>query len=778
MAGKAYRRPLGPDGRPVSHETARQMRDSRRDGGPATAPAAVPAATALLTLDSPQLLPAIPEAQLPVPVPAKRKGTPGLTWKAHLRPLVPFVWLGLIEGAAFGIRGLHPHWYTGLLWTVMAVAAAGIATLVHVLNRSARHTVLMVLAWAAGSAWLAVAVVWNPAGPHKLMQWGLILVALTVAFPGLFHNRRRPVEEPEEEVPDPRLEKFRARFCTSRPGAGHQHMVNALLYGLEDIDHGFRFCFRLDLANHSTVDDVMGMRKQIAKLFDVPAEQVTIEYLAGHRSEARGRIIILETRNAIDQVRRWDGESTYNPKTGAIQLGWFLDGIPAHWLLHKPKSGAAHGVLAGVTGSGKSHTIHVLAAGAGLATHCADCGPDFRCPVCNPQRINAIWMGDPQRQPFAVWRNRADLVAWGIEPCIELLHFGRDVARERAEEYGNEEWWDEHKGVKRMNKGRGYFDPSPTRPLITIIVDEWPMIVKYSEDTLRAQQAITAAADLGGEARKAGVAIILVTRIPDLTELGERSVREMLKAFNTLCHRTDGLSANMLGIQGDPRHLPEDVHGAGYLASVDRRPSATMRTMELPEYAEPGDDGVDVRELADRIASIPVAYDAPVLRVMERYGWNQPHMVINDEDTIRPRALREKAMEGLTPADIKVLMDPSPATMIQKIAVLTRVGVMEADEEDAQVLADAEAAAENQAHSRRPAAAEQEYTSILKADPSAASLDDPARVLRSLVTMEQGDVYDVMASTNLSYLAASRALDLLKQGGHVTCTDDIYRVAA
>jgi len=170
----------------------------------------------------------------------------------------------------------------------------------------------------------------------------------------------------------------------------------------------------------------------------------------------------------------------------------------------------------------------------------------------------------------------------------------------RAARFGTMEWTD-HLG--RLNHGKGWFDPAPDEAEILATIDEWPLL---AANPVLGPLAIALAGAILKEGRKVGIALNLLTQLPDLSELGERVIREMLKAFNVLAHRTDGLSKSMLGIQGDPTKLAPGVHGLGYLNGADQRPAATQRTKHLPEYVKPGQDGPDVREIAERIAGDPV----------------------------------------------------------------------------------------------------------------------------------------------------------------------------
>jgi hypothetical protein len=541
---------------------------------------------------------------------------PGIRWGAHRAMLAPFLWMG-----ATAATGIAPHYLAHGLAKADVVAGSAVIALVRVLagrrGRRGRQVRYMAACALAAVAWVAVAAYKTWAGPHGVMLLALIGGGVCMAAPGMWRHRRRPPAAPAAVTlppgPDLRLKAFREAFCQSGPLAG------AALSGLEDIrdGDGFRFDIRLAPGTQGTVRDVISLRERIAKLYDVGAEQVTVEHQRQHRSEGRATVAVLTRQGAITKVTRWDGKSTYNPADGTITIGSFMDGTPARWQLHKPGSGAFGGVIAGVTGGGKSGSGHVIAAEAGLAQ-------------IGGQRIAAVLMGDPQMQPFSVWRGRAEVTAWGPLACVELLRWLAAITKLRARYLSEVEWTDAR---GRPNKGKGWFDPEPGLPLIKCMIDEWHLLTGPQMHPALVREAIGLAAMVIKAGRKTGVELDLFTPLPDLTEIGERAIRELLKAVNVLGHRTDGLSSSMLGLKGDTSVLPADVPGIGYINGPDNRPATTFRTKWLPENAAAYDLLPDVRHLAEVIASTPVMLDDAVLRAIRPLGWTGPGHVITDDDS-------------------------------------------------------------------------------------------------------------------------------------------------
>jgi hypothetical protein len=672
-----------------------------------------------------------------------------LTWQAYHRLIAPIWWMGLTQAAAWlawAVRGAdHGQVRPLILITAAAFAALwtarrcwwarnpdggkgrprrirtakGIKTPPFPLSRG-------FLGWCltAGAAWVTAAAYTHPGGGAAQLLW--LAGGLALAVPHLHRRRYRPlpavlappelVPETEPDAPeDPRLTKFRHWFCTKGP------LANAWLSHFAEVPDGFSF--ELALAEESTAnrEAVVQLRPGIAAKYDVPLEQVSVEQSRVRRSERRACLTVLETVNAYERVQMWDGQSTYDPSTGAFDLGRFIDSTTGHWRLHVPGSGAAGGVIAGVIGSGKSGSAHCIACEAGQARLCAECGPQRTCNRCDMRRMCALWMGDPQMQPFGVWRGRADLMGWGPEGCMRLLLMAHRAMRARAAYFGTMKWRD-HLG--RENTGKGWFDPSPLFPEIYVMVDEWPLVVASEWG----KWAVKLAGEIAKEGRKVGVGLVFLTQIPDLTELGERAVREMLKAFNVLAHRTDSLSKYMLGVEGNPIELPAGVHGLGYLNGMDHRPAATMRTKNIPEYLQPGQTGIDVREIAERISRNPVTYDRAVLHAITPLGFEGPLQVMGDDGSSLPSLL--ELMEG---GGAPILAPAGPAGLAPAAAV----------------------------------------PSLLRGP---ASLDAVSRIARAIQNAgdDGAELYDLMTETGLDALAAQRAASSLVASGGVTQAGDRF----
>jgi hypothetical protein len=628
--------------------------------------------------------------------------------------LAPWAWMAAADITAFTAHYGAPSLGQAALTAAGASATVAAGSLFHTREARLRKHIKTVKtrrkvqttvrrALIAGSAWELLASTWTPIGPHGGMQLTLLGGGLALAAPHLWRNRRRPVEaEPvaaiAAPVEDPRISKFRTQFCATGP------LKESRIHDTEDIHGGFRFAVECSLAYRGKFADVERLRDDIAALYDVPVDHVSVEHHES-RSARRAVVTVLTETKAHERDEPWDGTSTYDPQTGTFVLGRFADGSKSRWQLHIPGSGACGGMCVGDVGSGKTGTMHLLASEAGSAKLCAACMGACTCPVCDPQRICAVWMGDPQRQPFGVWRGRADVTAWGPLSCVRMLSWLHAGMRHRADYFGRMEWTD-HLG--RVNYGKGWFDPTPEFPMVLGVIDEWSIIMSDPE---LSRFAGPLAEQIEDEGRKVGVRLLIGSQDADVEANGSRGFRNALGAANAISHRSDRLAKSMLNLEGNPADLPEGVHGVSYLRSYDKRSGIVQRTKHLPEVLRPGQTGLDVRAIAERIAADPITYDPTFLDAISLLGYTGPGQILDDGD-------------GWS---LSTLAGGEPSEVTNAIA-------------EAGALLD-------------------------RANEPKAAAPDVAAVREALGQRTDADLFDLMATTGLSALGVSRAVDALIADG-------------
>lgn len=645
--------------------------------------------------------------------PPKPKGVDGLKGVVSDNRTVwmPWGWMAAADVAAVTTHYATPNLGWAVLtaagtsavavgWTAWLCREARLAGRIKLLKTRRKVQANAKTAVIAGSLWELTTSLWTPFGPHGMMQLVLVGGGLAVAAPHWWRTRRREVDEPVREIEPPRedarLTRFRQQFCQTGV------LRDARLHDLVAVRGGFQFQIELALAWGGTTEQVKMLEPQIAALYDVPPDHVSVEPPKS-RSARRAVVTVLTETRAHERQEKWDGRSTYDPQTGTFELGRYADSSTSRYQLHVPYSGACGGVSVGVIGSGKTGTLHVVASEAGQAKLCVECVSAGSCVQCEMRRICSIWMGDPQRQPFGVWRGRADVTAWGPLSCVRMLSWLHAAMRNRADRFGRLEWTD-HLG--RTNHGKGWFDPAPGTPMLLGIIDEWPII---ATDPELSAFAVPLAQDIVTEGRKVGVALKLGLVEADVDLFGDRAILEGLTAFNAVCHRCDHFAKRALGIDGNPADLPPGVHGISYLKGPDKRSGIVQRTKHIREYLRPGETGVDVRAIAERISRDPIHYDDGVLDAIVPLGYTGQGQVLDDEDGWD--------LSALLPAAETFEPEPEPAG------------------------------------SDTPRAT------------SPASAQDVAAVRHVLDHRSDADLFDLMEATGLSALEVSRAADVLIDDG-------------
>jgi hypothetical protein len=567
-------------------------------------------------------------------------------WDRHGYMIRPFAWGPAVDGAswvAHEMSAAHVLGYNPLA-AVVTVFGGGLTAEVvteirnHKRKRRPKHKTIIRQQITAATAWALIAAGWTPAGWEDIVQW--LALAGELALPGRFAHearkarkeeaarrqredeRREPLAIEPPRRPDPRPDLFTGRFC--QPGG---ELDGVVLENFRELPTGFMFelCFPVHTAH--CMASVEALIVQIAKLYDVTRNDVSVSYLPDRPTENRCQVVIrtlpvLAASERQDPAyNRWDGACTYDPATGMIDLGLFHDGRTAHYLLHKPWSGAAMGMVCGIPGAGKTTTMHVIAADAGQAMLCSRCGARGDCGQCDPQRVIAVWMADPQEQPFSVWKDRADLTGWGPEGAVELLEFTDLAAARRGEFMSSAVWYDTDPvtGQPRRNTGKGWFDIAAGFPLILLPLDELPILARHPDQDL-VMAAFTIIANGVNQWRKRGIHPLFGTQTLDTSQIRIPQLRDMIKYLNSIAHRVDEVTGNSGGITGDPRTLPLGEDGVGFIAGPDGRPGDRFNVKIMPETLKPGMTGLDIRHLAGKIERTPIAYDPGVLAAMDEWG--------------------------------------------------------------------------------------------------------------------------------------------------------------
>jgi hypothetical protein len=488
---------------------------------------------------------AVPAGASPQPVQGRFLGetlTPagGFRFRLHL---VPFGFLAFLIVAGMVVSRL-PLLAAGVAGLAAAALAAGATR--H-LSRFARN-------WSAAAS--AVTAAWFPAaaaaGFGRPVPALLAVVWVACTVPWVRHYAWRPGEEPAP-VKAGHIEHWAATLGAKGRLAG------SWLTAPEPIEGGTTYTLMLRAGEQDT-SDVFAMAKRIASWADKPPTEAYPERYPDGR-ESRTKLTILD-RNTLTGVRYWDG-TTIDPATGLAEFADFADGRPAHFRFWSPRNGTKQSIVVGVTGSGKSGLLHLLASIA----------------VTSPVPVVPIILDPQQGQSLSDWRGQVRY-AEGPDECMAYLRAYEAGMTARSLHLAHRPWTGDD-GYERP--GMDFFDPVLAgMPVVFLIFDEAHLLLndkQYGDET----RAILA--NLAKLNRKAGGHLMLASHTLLLEEVGSHTLRSMLVGGNVICLRTgEKMSGGIVGLEADPHLLPKyfadgsETCGLGYTMGPDARPDAPARS--------------------------------------------------------------------------------------------------------------------------------------------------------------------------------------------------------
>jgi hypothetical protein len=389
-----------------------------------------------------------------------------LAWRYRSELAPPFLAsLAMLTGWA--LHATHRAWW----WPFIAAASVTAPALVVFGRRLGlgplAERVYAAVAVTASCGWLATATTVGPL--HRPLPQVLVIGGLILAVPWWAHRRRR------------------ARVQVERRLAAWPEVANAVgLAGSQVMSAvvdmwGWRARFRL--ARGQTIDDVraklpaiesaLGVFRGAARVYPTPDD-------LAHRFELR----VLDADPHADAIT-WPGPSVASI-TEPIDLGPFEDATPAKILLLR-----RHGLLGGVSGSGKSGGLNVL---MGNLTACADA---------------VIWAVDLKRG--------MELGPWAS--CIARL---ATTAAEARAMLGDAVAVLEARAAMLAASGQRVWQPSPDTPALVIVVDE------YAELADDAPEATGDADSVARRGRAVAVTLIAATQRPTQKAMGQGALRSQM----------------------------------------------------------------------------------------------------------------------------------------------------------------------------------------------------------------------------------------------------------
>jgi hypothetical protein len=269
----------------------------------------------------------------------------------------------------------------------------------------------------------------------------------------------------------------------------------------------------------------------------------------------------------------WPG-STYDPSTGTVALGPFLerDGL-ARWRIYSEHR-MWGGLLAGDVAVGKTVTLETL----GLSLDATG--------------LTTVWFVNPQRgAPRPLLESHAEYTACGSRAIQDLFAAAIQIKRQRQATYAR--------------RGRRGFEPSEDEPGLMILVDACDLVFTDA-------QVQTMAVELASEGGEVGVAIVAASQRVTLDVFGppERgreaeALRANLAAGNLLLFHTSWPpTGRVLDVEVDPSRLSTE-RGRAYL--VDRTGEGGSGLLQV--FIAAGAGRAAYRplppEMAARLAALP-----------------------------------------------------------------------------------------------------------------------------------------------------------------------------
>lgn len=391
-------------------------------------------------------------------------------------------------------------------------------------------------------------------GTEPLLICVLVAGAFVSAVPWWARRRRRaePVAAPvAERPPVSTTYDDRSAVWDERVGGPEGALPASQLLDITAEAAGWSATIALP-PGQLTTTHALAAADRIASAYGVSASSVVVEP-ALSAEQNRARLLVLTT-NPLRAIQPF-GRPQLDHTTGRLPIGTHADGTTAWWRLWTPGSGACHGLISGTTGSGKSGLVNLL------------------CTEIRLSGVAVLWLADPEQgESVPDWQEAADWFAGTIPEIRRMLQAAERIMNGRKRRRARQTWIDE---LGRQRRGRGYFEPTPTEPQLSVIIDESP-------DVLADPECRRIVALIGKKGRKLGVSVTVIAQVPSLAELGgDLTIRSMLSSTNIVMFRTSDKLSKQMGLPQDlavnPANLPEawpdgaSTAGLGYVAAAGGR---------------------------------------------------------------------------------------------------------------------------------------------------------------------------------------------------------------
>ncbi|MGP3919977.1 FtsK/SpoIIIE domain-containing protein [Nonomuraea sp. 10N515B] len=552
-------------------------------------------------------------------------GIARLTWRyrSELAPLTVAVSV-LISGMI--LRRWFPEWWpTIVLSTIGTAGALAIwGRWVNIPRPIERGYAAVTTAFAG--TWLTLAAHFGPFTTPLPAVLGI--GAFVLAVPWWAHRRRRArvrVERTLAAWPD----------IAQAVGLAGSRIQSAMV----DL-WGYRF--RLGLGVGQTVEDAVNAIPRLESALGTTRGGVRVQPVTSKKAN-RADVRVIETDPHADAIA-WPGPSI-TTITQPAKLGLFEDGAPVRVPLLR-----RHGLFAGMSGAGKSGGVNVL---LGDLTACPDV---------------ILWAVDLKRgMELLPWASCIDRLATTPQEAEALLADAVIILDGRADDL--------------TQRGERVWEPSPDRPALIIIIDE------YAELASEAPRAIDYADSIARRGRAPAVNLIAATQRPSKDAMGKSAVRSQMDV--RLCFRVreprDGdliLGQGMVKAGWHPHKL--DAPGKFLISSPEHDIPRRARTYLMDDarvqataeqHAEhrPPLDEVSAQAL-QRAAEMPATPPQSTVRPSPRHARDN---AVREAEEALTTALSQAPGDGVTIGDLMHVTGMRRTWVYQRLQDLGRARQVE-----------------------------------------------------------------------------------------------------
>lgn len=413
----------------------------------------------------------------------------------------------------------------------------------------------------AGAAWLAYVA-------YAGLSWGATGTLMAVgATLSLLYWRVHRIEAPPNRMSLPQVgeqDMFVDRWA-EHLGAKDGQLNGSRLTNCEIIKSGYRYTLRL-VPGKQNVAGVIGMTEILRSgLQLLPGQEVIVE---PHTTlPAPNALLTIVTRSTVLSDQEWPGpENAFDPVTGSVKMGPFVDGEGvACWLVY-PKDGMFGGFMQGKPGSGKSRLLETIAC-------------SMASSLSHP---TVVWFACGQEGASSkLLRERADNVALSGDEFLEMLIMAEKTMKVNTAE--NQMWGLDGFAPGRQTVRENGVEKEIVRRGLLIIADEFHNFTGRKRYN-RADEVQERMTRIAREGRKAGVAIIAATQDPLLSAFGEGKHGDLLRSCllggNGVLLQSETSNAKVVfNVDVNPRQFPR-LPGYGFLA----RPQDGARSAPFRAY--------------------------------------------------------------------------------------------------------------------------------------------------------------------------------------------------